>query len=124
MFRTAIPVLKVANWVAAERFYCEGLGFKVMSAWRPDETKSDPCYATLTRDEARLHIHSFQSGASGTSAMYVFVDDVTALYAELVSKGVSVSGPPIDQTWGMREIGVSDPDKNLVTFGQRIAPPA
>ena len=53
-----------------------------------------------------------------TKGFYKSEDD--ALYAELLSRGVSVSGPPIDQTWGTREIGVRDADRNVVTFGQRI----
>jgi len=120
MFQTAIPVMRVTSSIAAEKFYCNGLGFIVLASWRPDETKDDPRYMTLARDGARLHVHSFQSGAEGAGAVYVFVDNVDALYAELMSNGIAVSGPPIDQTWGTREIGVRDADRNIVTFGQRL----
>ena len=120
MFQTAIPVIQVSSSVAAQEFYCSGLGFTLLSSWRPDESKDDPRYMTLARDGARLHVHSFQSGTVGAGAAYVFVDDVDALYAELLSSGVSVSGPPIDQTWGTREIVVRDADRNVVTFGQRL----
>lgn len=121
MFETAIPVIRVSASVAAEEFYCKRLGFALLSSWRPDETKEDPRYMTLAREGARLHVHSFPSGgALGGAAVYVFVDDVDALYAELISKGVSVGSPPIDQTWGTREIGIRDADRNIVTFGQRL----
>ena len=119
MFQTAIPVIRVSSSIAAEAFYSKGLGFKLLSSWRPDETKDDPRYMTLARDEARLHVHSFQGGTVGIAAVYVFVDDVDSLYAELTSNGVSVSGPPIDQEWGTREIAVRDADRNVLTFGQR-----
>jgi uncharacterized glyoxalase superfamily protein PhnB len=119
MFQTAIPVIQVSGSIAAEEFYCKGLGFTLLSSWRPDETKDDPRYMTLARDGARLHVHSFQGGTVGAAAVYVFVDDVDSLYAELMSNGVSVSGPPIDQTWGTREIAVRDADRNVLTFGQR-----
>ena len=119
MFQTAIPVIQVSGSIAAEEFYCKGLGFRLLSSWRPDETKDDPRYMTLARDGAQLHVHSFQSGTVGAAAVYVFVDDVDSLYAELMSNGVSVSGPPIDQEWGTREIAVRDADQNVVTFGQR-----
>ena len=122
MFQTAIPVIRVSSSAAAEAFYCKGLGFTILASWRPDQTKDDPCYMTLACDDARLHVHSYQSGASGTSAVYIFVDDVDSLYAELISKGVPVSGPPVDQSWGTREIGVRDPDRNILTFGQRLSP--
>ena len=119
MFRSAVPVIRVSSSVAAEAFYCKGLGFTLLASWRPDEAKDDPRYMTLSRDEARLHVHSFQSGTVGASAVYIFVDDVDSLYAELMSKGIAVSGPPIDQEWGTREIAVRDPDRNVLTFGQR-----
>ena len=121
MFQTAIPVIQVSGSLAATEFYCKGLGFTVLSSWRPDESKDDPRYMTLARDAARLHVHSFQSGTAGAGAVYVFVDDVDALYAELSSSGIPVSGPPIDQTWGTREIVVRDADRNVVTFGQRLS---
>lgn len=121
MFQTAIPVIRVSASIAAEEFYCKRLGFTLLSSWRPDETKEDPRYMTLAREGARLHVHSFPSGGTlGAAAVYVFVDDVDALYAELISKGVSVGNPPIDQTWGTREIGIRDADRNIVTFGQRL----
>lgn len=119
MFRTAVPVIRVSSSTAAEGFYCKGLGFTLLASWRPDETKDDPRYMTLSRDEARLHVHSFQSGTVGAASVYIFVDDVDSLYAELVSNGITVSGPPIDQEWGTREIAVRDPDRNVLTFGQR-----
>lgn len=74
---------------------------------------------TLARDEACLHLHSFQAGTVGVSSAYVFVDDIDSFYAELVSNGISISGPPIDQEWGTREIAVRDADRNVLTFGQR-----
>jgi catechol 2,3-dioxygenase-like lactoylglutathione lyase family enzyme len=118
MLELAVPVIRVSDSKTAEAFYCGGLGFRVAAAWRPDGAKSDPCYMTLVRDGAQLHVHSFQSGASGESAVYVFVDDIDALYAELVAKGLAVQAP-IDQSWGTREIGLRDADRNIVTFGQR-----
>ena len=120
MFQTAIPVIQVSGSVAAEKFYCNALGFTLLSSWRPDESRDDPRYMTLARDGAQLHVHSFQSGTVGAAA-YVFVDDVDSLYRELTSRGVAVSGPPIDQTWGTREIVVRDADRNVVTFGQRLS---
>ena len=37
MFQTAIPVIQVSGSVAAEEFYCNALGFTLLSSWRPDE---------------------------------------------------------------------------------------
>jgi len=123
MLKTAVPVLHVSDSRRAEEFYCKGLGFSLVSCWRPDNRAQDPCYMTLSRDAAQLHVTSFKDGVVGawTSTVYVFVEGVDALYEELLVKGISMAGPPIDQDWGTREIGVRDPDRNVVTFGQRIA---
>jgi uncharacterized glyoxalase superfamily protein PhnB len=125
MLKTAIPVIHVGDSRRAEAFYCERLGFQLLHSWRPDQARSDPCYMTVARDAARLHLTSFKDGVVGTwtSTVYVYVDDVDALYAELQAKGVSMRAP-IDQDWGTREFGVRDPDRNLITFGQQRTPPA
>ena len=123
MLKTAIPVIHVSDSVKAEDFYCKGLGFNLLSSWRPDGTVNDPRYMVLARDGAHLHLTSFRDGVVGTwtSTVYVFVEDVDALYGELIAKGISMLSPPVDQTWGTREIGVRDVDRNVITFGQRIA---
>jgi Glyoxalase superfamily protein len=89
MLRTAIPVIHVSDSAVAEEFYCEGLGFNLLSSWRPHKTNRDPCYMVLVRDNAHLHLTSFKDGMVGawTSTVYVFVEDIDALHAELVAKG-------------------------------------
>jgi len=44
------------------------------------------------------------------------VEDVDALHAELVAKGVRIDTGPVDQTWGTREMYVKDADGNSVRF--------
>src|SRR5436190_15917841 len=116
MFQSAIPIIRVSNSVAAEAFYCKHLGFTVLSSWRATETMDEPRYLTLGRDGALLHVHSFPSGTVGASAVYVLVDDVDVLYTDLLASGVTLSGPPIQQGWGTREIVVRDADQNVITF--------
>ena len=119
ILKAAIPVIHVSGFAGAEEFYCTGLGFNLLASWRPNEANRDPCYMTVARDGAQLHLTSFKDGVVGTwtSTVYVFVGDVDALYAELQAKDVSMTQPPIDQSWGTREIGVRDSDRNVVTFG-------
>lgn len=120
MFKVAVPVIHVSDSATAEEFYCKRLGFKLLFSYRPDETNIDPCYMTLVRDSAYLHVTSYKDGMVGVSVVYLLVDDVDVLYSEFVGKGVPVPHRPIDQTWGTREISVSDPDRNKILFGQRI----
>ncbi len=97
MFKLAIPVMHVHSSIAAEAFYCRRLGFRREFAYRVDESKPDPCYMGLV--PVRFE-----------------VDDVDALHAELVEKGVRIDTGPVDQTWGTREMYVKDADGNSIRF--------
>jgi uncharacterized glyoxalase superfamily protein PhnB len=46
----------------------------------------------------------------------LLVDDVDALHDEFVAKGVAIAVPPVDQTWGTREMYVKDADGNCLRF--------
>jgi uncharacterized glyoxalase superfamily protein PhnB len=106
----------VSNSAAAEAFYCDQLGFRKQFAYRIDETRSDPCYMGLARDDARLHLSSFSGDGVSGGVVYLLVDDVDALYAEFVAKAVPVALEPTDQTWGNREMYVKDADGNSIRF--------
>lgn len=121
MMGPSIPVLHVSDSHAAEEFYCGRLGFSRAFVYRPDKSRADPCYMGVARDGAQLHLSSFSGDGVPGSAVYVMVQNVDALHAELVAKGVSIDTPPIDQTWGMRELFVRDADRNRLQFGQALA---
>jgi uncharacterized glyoxalase superfamily protein PhnB len=48
--------------------------------------------------------------------VFLPVDDVDHLFHELSGRGVRIDLPPTDQTWGNREMYVSDPDGNSLRF--------
>jgi len=52
--------------------------------------------------------------------VFLLVDDVDELYAELVAKGIPNDLQPADQTWGNREMYVRDPDGNCLRFTHEI----
>ena len=63
MFKLAISLIHVSNSAVAEDSYCNRLRH---FAHRVDDTKPDPCYLGLTRDEVWLHVSSFSGdGVSG-----------------------------------------------------------
>ena len=118
MLKRAIPVLHVSSSRAAEKFYCEGLGFQQRFAYRPFEPGPEPCYMGLVRDDVLLHLSSFPGdGVAGGVANFI-VHDIDALYAEFVKNGVPVDLTPTDQSWGTREMYVADADKNSLRFVQ------
>ena len=116
MFKLAIPLLHVSNSAAAEDFYCKRLGFRREFAHRADGAKPDPCYMGLTRDGVWLQVSSFSGDGISGGVANLIVDDIDALHAELVAKGVRIDTGPVDQTWGTREMYVKDADGNSIRF--------
>ena len=116
MFKLAIPVLHVSSAAVAEEFYCNRLGFSQEFAYRLDDAQPDPCYMGLSRDEAHFHVSSFSGDGVPGGVVFLEVEDVDALHAELKAKGVIIDLEPTDQSWGNREMYVSDPDGNSIRF--------
>jgi catechol 2,3-dioxygenase-like lactoylglutathione lyase family enzyme len=121
MLKLSIPILHMTNADATEAFYCGGLGFRLEFQIPASDTQRDPCYMMLERDGAILHLSGHDGDAVVHGAVYFLCDDVDALYAEFVANHVPIHLAPVDQTWGMREMYVLDPDGNSVRFGVPIA---
>ena len=120
MIKAAIPIIRVRSSVHAQAFYCEKLGFILAFAYRPDPTRSDPCYMGLHRDGVQIHVSSFEAnGPTGMSVAF-HAESVDSLHAEFESKGVPIHMPPTDQTWGNREMYLRDPDDNKLAFLQDL----
>jgi catechol 2,3-dioxygenase-like lactoylglutathione lyase family enzyme len=118
VFKSAIPVLHVRHAVAAEEFYCGRLGFRRRFAYRPGDSSADPCYMGLEREGVWLHVSSFPGDGVAGGVVFLIVEDVNALHAELVAQGVNIDTGPVEQTWGSREMYVKDEDGNSVRFVQ------
>ncbi len=67
-------------------------------------------------DDAWVHVSSFSGDGVSGGVVRFDVDDVDALQAELVEKGVRIDTGPVDQTWGNREMYVKDADGNSIRF--------
>jgi uncharacterized glyoxalase superfamily protein PhnB len=59
----------------------------------------------------------------GNGGICVFVRDVDAVHAELVSRGANVVKPPQDYDYGMRDFDVIDLDGNQLTYGMGSSEP-
>lgn len=119
MLKAVFPTLCVRETAVAIPFY-ERLGFDVDFV-EPAGDQPEPALAGLVRDGLTLWISSHRGDGVPGQSVYFRVEDIDALSAEFASRGVPISLGPIDQTWGMREIYVKDPDGNSVRFGMKIA---
>ncbi|HEY2472743.1 MAG TPA: VOC family protein [Terracidiphilus sp.] len=116
MIRSAIPLLHVGNAAEALQFYCHGLGFQLEFEHRPEGVSGDPCYMGISRDGVWLHLSSFPGDGVGGAVANLMVNDVDYFYAEFTAKHVHIDTPPVDQTWGSREMYVKDADRNCLRF--------
>ena len=116
MLKVAIPVLHVSSSAAAEVFYCDQLGFRQEFAYRIDESRPDPCYMGLVRDDVEIHLSSFSGDGVSGGVIYMLVEDVETLHVELVAKGVTIDLKPTEQSWGNLEMYVKDADRNSIRF--------
>ena len=121
MIKEAIPVLHMTSADAAEALYCRQLGFRLDFEVPASATQRDPCYLGLMRDGATLHLSSHAGDGVAGGVVYLVVDGVDLLHTEFVRQGVAIHIAPVDQTWGMRELYLLDPDGNSVRFGCPIA---
>lgn len=110
--RKACPILASADIVAATQWYRQNLGFDVL--------RSGPDYGIVHRDGVELHFWPCKDRqiAEATSA-YIRVENIDDLHCQMLraTNGGEIS-TPADRDWGMREFYVTDPDGNLLRFGQ------
>ena len=116
MIQRAIPLLHISNAAEAVHFYCDGLGFQLEFAHRPEGVETDPCYLGLSRDGVWINLSSFSGDGIPGGVVNLMVDSVDNLHAEFTAKHVTIAVPPVDQTWGSREMYVKDVDGNCLRF--------
>jgi len=119
----AVPVLHCADVDAALAFYCGVLGATV--SWR--DRVGNPAYASIRWRGHELHLSSHAGDGVAGAAVLFRIADVDALFAELLARGIAPPGDlgpvhasPTDQSWGMREFYVRDPDGNSLRFAASI----
>ena len=119
-----IPVLIVRDVLEAIAFHTGVLDFELALASPPEA----PFYAVLTRGADELHLNLRpEQGRYGHSSAIVVCEDIDALFASFVARGLSVptrsNSPvhegPLNQTWGTREVYIDDPSGNTIIFQQR-----
>jgi catechol 2,3-dioxygenase-like lactoylglutathione lyase family enzyme len=110
-------VLHITSADAAEAFYCRQLGFLLDFEVPASPTRRDPCYMGVSRDGVALHLSSHTGDGVAGGVAYFSADEVDALHAEFVRHGVPIHVAPVDQSWGMRELYLLDPDRNSIRFG-------
>ena len=118
-----VSVIKSSNLQRSLHFYTEVLDFH--RKWPGyEEHEMDLGVIDLVRDGAELQLSRHAGDGVFGSRNRVFVDDVDERYATFRARELSTSQypdspvhtAPVDQTWGLREFAVTDPDGNGLCF--------
>ena len=112
-------MLAVPDVTAAAEYYRDVLGFSIRLIWG-----EPPSYAIVDRGDISINfiLTDSATGEDGDKGgAYIIVDDVDALHAELVDRGVTVWGPPEDRDYPMRDFIAIDLNGYRLCFGQAAA---
>lgn len=116
-------VLLVADIDRAARYYGEMLGFECHAFGDP------PDFLTASRDGVSVLMALCPDPAKIVPNwrivdkvwnVYIRVDDVDEIYAEMQRRGTPIDYSLYDAPHGFREFGVTDPDGHDIAFGQRL----
>lgn len=118
-FGAAVPVLFVADVGRSAAFYRDKLGFAVDFLHG-----APPFYGSVSRDGARLHLKWVHGPVFGPGRIdseklimaFLPVENVKALYAELIAADVTIAQKLNKQAWGGTDFHVRDPDGNVIAF--------
>jgi len=118
------PILLVADVIASANYYRDMLGFSYDRLWG-----EPPSFCILNRDGFSIMLKQVEDTsfivphykvAENLWNVYVWVDDVDALYKELVNRGATIDYGLCDQGYGCREFGIRDHDGYDIAFGQNM----
>ena len=115
ILRSIVPILPVASIPRAVAFY-RTLGFAAQVYKDADD------YAFLTREDRDLHLRRAPDliGPHNPAGVYLYLHPgaAAALEAEFRAAGVAILSPLSRREWKMNEFVLSDPDGNLLRFGE------
>jgi catechol 2,3-dioxygenase-like lactoylglutathione lyase family enzyme len=118
-----VPVIKSSDLQRSLHFYTEVLYFE--RRWPEQEDREmENGVVDLIRDGAELQLSRHSGDGVFGSVSRVFVDDVDECYMTFRRRGLNtthrpespIHTAPVDQTWGLREFVVTDPDGNNLCF--------
>ncbi|MFT2014280.1 glyoxalase superfamily protein [Streptomyces sp. 796.1] len=117
--RPAVPILRVFDRAKAHEFYVDYLGCAL--DWEHRFAPDLPAYAQLSRGALVLHLSEHHGDGTPGTAVYVELDGVRALHAELDAKQYPFLKPDLEED---EEIGLSltllDPFGNQLRFAEPV----
>jgi uncharacterized glyoxalase superfamily protein PhnB len=114
------PLLRSFDEARARAFYIDYLGFRVLFEHRFEPGM--PLYMGVQRDDCELHLTEHHGDASPGASLRIAVSDIDALHAELLTRPNANARPHlVKQPWGTRDMTVTDPFGNRITFTSAVS---
>ncbi|QDL94186.1 VOC family protein (plasmid) [Paroceanicella profunda] len=115
--RAPVPVLRIFDEALARAFYLDWLGFRL--DWEHRFEPDLPLYAQVSRGALRLHLSGHHGDASPGATVFVPVEGLAELHAELTARPHPGQRPGIaTRDWGL-EMTVTDPFSNRLRFTEQ-----
>jgi uncharacterized glyoxalase superfamily protein PhnB len=108
------PELPSANLDSALAYYEQKLGFEV--AMRLPENE----YAIVERDGVAIHLFTNEATKSTAVGLHIFTPDLDQLFAELQTRGATITQAIERKPWGNRDFRVRDEFGNELKFTEPL----
>ncbi len=118
----ATPVLKSGDYPRSRAFFVEKLGYRVV-----EEGGDPPRFGIFQRGKSVIFVDAWHGAPAPLPEVweaYVHVAGLKQLCAEFEAAGVDITRPIEETVYGMREFEVTDPDGNVICFGEDMDEPA
>ncbi|MBL4750669.1 MAG: VOC family protein [Amylibacter sp.] len=117
----SMPILSVEDVEKSVGFFTGGLGFSFAGSWQDDN--GVPNFAIVVLDHITVGLQRVKQVKNlDTWAAYFYVEDIDAYAAQVTGSGVSLTSEIADKPHGCRELEITDPDGNVLCFGQDLSP--
>lgn len=123
MLKAINQILLYSKSIAASKDFYTNLGL-IISSEAEDHVHFKLGEFTLQCfDETKSSFPSSTAMENKGLGVFIFleVDDVDAVHADVVAKGMKPSSEPKDWPWGNREFAIKDPDGYRVVIYKRLA---
>ncbi len=116
--RRVVPHLRADDMAASRGFYEGFLGLDVAMDLGWILT-----FASPTNPTAQLNLYDAAAPPESLQPqMSIEVDDVDAVHADAVGRGIEVVYPLTDEPWGVRRFFARDPNGHVVNVLSHLAP--
>ena len=118
VLKSVAPQLVVEDVVATAEYYRDVLGFRILGYFA-----DPPVYSIVLRDGVEIHFGMVEQRGtsnsevrSGSFDLYIWVNDVNAIFEELRASGADIIEGPVKRVYESTEIVVKDMNGYVLVF--------